>query len=313
MKFNVTAIIRYGLVFGIVIGVGLLFSLTLLSGKVTEVFSSIDDGLMIEEHSTGLSIGADSAPINVSYTSSDAMALLDAEGARNAQIVQRMVIKNASITIKVDDVTVTETAINKRVSELQGFVVESATHNMDNNRFTDMTVRVPVDMFETMLATVQDMAINITSLSVSGEDVTAEFVDLDSQQRNLEATRDRLKAILDTAGNVPDALNANDALSRVQSEIEVMQGRKQYLQQNAAMSTVTISIYKYIEPFTIKEVEEHWRPMTTASESWKLLVTFSLSVANVIIAVAVWFPVWVPLMVFGIWFYRKKSRKQHTS
>jgi hypothetical protein len=82
----------------------------------------------------------------------------------------------------------------------------------------------------------------VSDESASGQDVTEEYVDLNSRLGNLEATRDRLRAFLDQATTVEQALEVNEELRQIEEEIAVIQGRLQNLAQRAAYSTIDLTI-----------------------------------------------------------------------
>jgi hypothetical protein len=155
---------------------------------------------------------------------------------------QRLVIKNAYISVQVEDVSGAEASLRALADQLGGYVVSVETRGSDADQISTITFRVPSEQFENALADVEGLARKVFSRSVSGEDVTEEFVDLESRLRNLEATRDRLLDLLERATRVEDALEVNNALSDVQGQIEQIQGRMQYLQESAAMSTITAEL-----------------------------------------------------------------------
>jgi hypothetical protein len=89
---------------------------------------------------------------------------------------------------------------------------------------------------------VKETAVATTRESTESQDVTEEYVDLSARLNNLQATADRVRAFLDEAQNVEEALEVNRSLSQLEEQIEVIQGRINYLSQSAAYSTLTIDI-----------------------------------------------------------------------
>jgi hypothetical protein len=124
-------------------------------------------------------------------------------------------------------------------------------------------------------------------------------VDLESQLRNLQATRDRLLDLLEKATRVEDALQVNQAITDVQGQIEVIQGRMKYLQQSAALST--ISVYLAPVPTTPLLEEDGWQPWNVARGALRDLLIFGQGLANVAIVLAIWTPLWLPLVLLGRW------------
>lgn len=217
---------------------------------------------------------------------------------------QRLVIKNASVSLQVESVANAEASIRARAEQLGGYVVSVTTSGSDEYLTSVIVFRVPAASFEDALSGIEGLARRVLSRSVSGEDVTEEFVDLGSRLRNLEATRDRLLELLEQATQVEDALQVNQALSDVQGEIEQIQGRMQYLEQSAALSTITAELRPVPAPPAIIQ-EDSWQPLTVAARALADLVEFGQGLVELAIVLAVWSPVWLPLLLLARWAWRR--------
>lgn len=231
-----------------------------------------------------------------------------ADPANSAQNVQRLVIKNAMVSLEVERVAEAEARIRARADQLGGYVVSVETRGGDEYQISTIVFRVPAERFEDALSGVEGLAREVLSRSVSGEDVTEEFVDLQSQLRNLDATRTRLLDLLTKATRVEDALSVNQALTEVQGQIEQIQGRLQYLQQSAAFSTISAELQPVPPPPTIIE-EDGWQPITVARQALRGLVEFGQGLLSLAIVFAIWSPVWLPLLLLGRWGWRRIARR----
>lgn len=232
--------------------------------------------------------------------------------ANSAQLpAQRLIIKNASVSLEVESVPQAEASIRAKAEQLGGFVVSVQTSGTEAYMTSTIVFRVPASRFEEALSGVEGLASKVLSRGVSGDDVTEEYVDLESRMRNLEATRDRLLDLLERANEVEDALAVNQALTDVQGQIEQIKGRMQYLSQSAAMSTITAELRPVPPEPTIIE-EDSWQPIRVAREALRGLVEFGQGLANLAIVLLVWSPVWLVLFLFARWIWRKLAggRKQ---
>lgn len=221
-----------------------------------------------------------------------------------AQATERLVIKTAQLSIQVEDVRAADQAIRERAAQLGGYVVSVQTSGSDQYLTATVVFRVPAERFDEALSGVQGLAKKVLSNFVSGDDVTEEFVDLESRLRNLEATRTRLLDLLAKANRVEDALQVNNALTDVQGQIEQIQGRMKYLRQSAAMSTITVSLEPVPPQPTIIE-EDSWQPLRVARGALRELVQFGQGIVELLIVVGVWTPVWLPIGLVGWWGWRR--------
>jgi hypothetical protein len=221
-----------------------------------------------------------------------------------AQQFERLVIKTADISLQVESVREAETAVRAKVQALGGYVVKAENSGSDEDMTARITFRVPAQRFDEALAGVQGLAKKVLARTVSGDDVTEEFVDLQSRLRNLEATRDRLLTFLQKAATVEEALKVNESLSQVQGEVEQVRGRIEYLKQSAALSTVTVSLAPV--PAVAPIVEEGgWQPLAVARGALRGLIELGQGLANVAIVLLIWTPVWLPFVAL-IWWLRRR-------
>lgn len=158
----------------------------------------------------------------------------------------RMIIKNADIKMQVES---TDTAIDRTtqiVSDVGGYIVSSRIWYQDysgtNYKYATITMGVPVDQFEKAMNRLRGLAVRVLDENASGQDVTTEFVDLQSQLGNLEATRDRIRSFLEDAKTVEESLRINQELSNIEDQIEKVKGRMTYLSGRSAYSTITVTI-----------------------------------------------------------------------
>ncbi len=184
----------------------------------------------------------------------------------NAQPQARLIIKNGELAMMVVD---TETAVStatQLIAELGGYIISQQIFDTQFGlSAANMQLAVPVTQFETALNQLRALG-QVTNDFAGGQDVTDEYVDLGSKLDNLIATRDRLRTFLDDAETVEEALRVNDQLKQVEEEIAIIQGRRNYLSDRAAFSTIDLSLQPLLPTPTPSPIPtaESWRPSDTA-------------------------------------------------
>jgi hypothetical protein len=154
----------------------------------------------------------------------------------------RMIIRTANMQLVVDDVRNTIDEVTDLSENLGGFVVNSSSWKEGERVVGQITIRVPSSDFNYAMGILRGMAVEVTSETTSAQDVTEEYVDLEAQLRNLEATEAQLLQLMEKAVKVEDILNVQRELSRVQQDIERVKGRMQYLERTSAMSLIQVSL-----------------------------------------------------------------------
>ncbi len=253
-----------------------------------------------------------------------------AGGEKEAAGRARLIIKDGEIKLLVKDTDVALDRATQVVDDLGGYIVSSRAWYEapygENFKFVTMTIAVPVDRFEQALRRLRELAIRVLDENASGQDVTDEYVDLESRLKNLEATRDRIREFLVQAKTVKEALEVNQQLSEVEDQIEQVQGRMNYLFDRAAYSTLTINIEpEIIQPTptvtpsptptltpTVTPTPTPWSIAPTINEASGSLVTVSRALAQITVWLGVVFlPLLLPFAVVAlvVWLIARHRRK----
>ena len=82
----------------------------------------------------------------------------------------------------------------------------------------------------------------VDSESGSGSDITDQFYDEAARLRNTQAAHTRLLELMKLTGSVPEILEVQRELTRVTEQMEVSAGRKQRMQRDVQMATVTVTL-----------------------------------------------------------------------
>lgn len=193
-----------------------------------------------------------------------------------ASTQERLVVQTASLTMVVTDPVASVAAVRQLAEGMGGFVVTSnvyqstyGTSGLTAN-YASITIRVPSERLAEALDRIKADSIEVRSENISGEDVTAQYVDLESRLRNLEAAERQLTRIMDSAEKTEDVLAVYNELVRVRGEIEMVRGQMNYFEEAAALSAVSIEFIpdEAAQPLDIGG----WQPQGTAKQAVETLV-----------------------------------------
>jgi hypothetical protein len=121
-----------------------------------------------------------------------------------------------------------------------GFVASSQTGE-GKHRSGGLVIRVPAERFEQALGDLKRLG-RIESQSISGQDVTGEFVDLQARLRNWQAQETVLLRLMAKANTIEDSIVVQRQLQEVQLAIEEIRGQLRVLDDQTAFATVTLSM-----------------------------------------------------------------------
>ncbi|MEH7882950.1 DUF4349 domain-containing protein [Bacillus sp. JJ1609] len=157
--------------------------------------------------------------------------------------VERMVIYNAEMNLRVKKFEKARNALEQKAKSYKGYIVNSSSNRYDGEQQSGtMTFRIPQEHFQAFLNDAEGLSVQVYNRQVSGEDVTEEFVDLESRLKSKRAVEARLLEFMKQAQKTEDLLKISSDLANVQEEIEQIAGRKKFLENQSALSTVTISL-----------------------------------------------------------------------
>lgn len=255
---------------------------------------------------------------------------LPAEGGYRAGVAQtqpnaeRMVVKNAQLSLVVADPAASMKRISDMADQMGGFVVSANLYQQQLESGAEVpraeiTLRVPAERLNEALERIRQESDQLPlTETINSQDVTAEYTDLRSRLRNLEEAEAQLRDIMDSATKTEDVLAVYKELVRTREQIEVIKGQMQYYEQSSALSSISVSLIanEAIQPLTIGR----WQPVGVAKQAIQSLI----SAFKFIVNAAIWIVLFVlpvllllfvifllPLiLVVRLWRRRSKSKKQ---
>ncbi|GAA5343235.1 MAG: DUF4349 domain-containing protein [Anaerolineaceae bacterium] len=232
------------------------------------------------------------------------------------ETTERLVVKRAEMRVSVADPAEAIRTVVQWAENMQGYVVNSNQWNSTSDGQTyinaSVMVRVPAERLDEMMQKVRDLAADpktgVLSETVTGEDVTAEYVDSQARLRNLKAAEAQLVELLDQAPDLEYTLDIFRELTEIRSQIEVLEGRIKYLEESAALSALSVEFVAEasLQPLQIGP----WKPAGVAKEAIQTLVKVAQDVGTALIKfVIIWVPFLLPIGLI-VYFVRKGAKKR---
>lgn len=190
----------------------------------------------------------DAAAPQMEYAAQD----MDAGGAITSEsgidpVIQngRKLIKTVRLEMQTKEFDALTDGLVKKVQEMDGYIESSAmwgnSYYNSDTRSSEYTVRVPSDRLNEFIDVVGGLG-NITYKNESIEDVTLQYVDVESRKKALETEQERLLELMEQAENLEDLLAIESRLSEVRYELENYGSQKRYLDNQIDYSTVYLTV-----------------------------------------------------------------------
>lgn len=153
------------------------------------------------------------------------------------------VVKTADVQVEVGSGRF-EASV-ERISALAvgrgGFVARTETSEGRSAPSGTITVRVPAGDFDAVIVEVRRLG-KVVSASSRGQDVTAQYLDVEARLRGLNASRDQILTVLSKANTVGDILAVQERLNAVQVQIEQLQGQQRLLDDQTTFGTIAVHL-----------------------------------------------------------------------
>ena len=146
-------------------------------------------------------------------------ASADSLASTAIQETNRKLIKTVNMTVETEDYDGLLNTLDKKIAELGGYTEYFSTQGNSSNRYGSMTIRIPKEKLNTFLEMVEGVS-NITYRQENVEDVTLDYVDVESRKKMLETEQQRLLELLETAESLDDILTIESRLTEVQYELD---------------------------------------------------------------------------------------------
>jgi hypothetical protein len=218
----------------------------------------------------------------------------------------RKIVKTAELGVTSEDVRGEAATAQQVATRFGGTIISSQTYRSDNSVYADLILSVPSEHFEDALDELRGLGEEVTTDTVSGQDVTEEYVDLQSRERNLLAAEQSLLDLYNRADDVQDALSIQRELTAVRGQIEQVQGRMQYLKQSSDMSQISLNIQPVTSP---PKPPPAWDPALVVAKAWNASLAVLQALTAAILSTLV-FGWWIiPPLALGAWWLRRSLRR----
>lgn len=208
-------------------------------------------------------------------------------------IKELKIIRSANVRFKVGNVKKATEEISEMVETFRGYVADQRFQNTNYSIENRFTIKVPQEKFGILLDTLQSVADFVDHQNMTSQDVTEEYIDLQSRLKTKLEIKERYEDILrKKAQTVNDILAAEEKLGYIQEEIEAAQGRIKYLTGKVSFSTITVDLY---ETVNYKEEPVSYKRNFSSKMKSGLVFGFELIETLVIGLIYLW-----PLILLGL-------------
>lgn len=207
-------------------------------------------------------------------------------------------IKKGNANIEVEKNKFYET-LNKLISlagQFNGNLINSQIYEEDGKNSGYLTFMIPSKNFDNFINKLNELG-KIKNLSISTQDVSQEYFDLEGRLKILESQRTLLLSWLDKAKEIKDLLSIRNELQSIETEIETLKGRMNYINYHSEYSEISILLTEKtgVTPF--------WEKSEILKRIIDGLVFALKSIINSIIFLIIFLALILPWVLFAYFAY----------
>jgi len=271
------------------------------------------DGASQEQRLSGASAADPAADARAASSKAASSAISPAalQASRDA------LARRASVALQVKDIGQAVARVRGITAAAQGVVL---TENIgtggggpipldDRSKVTattygEITVSVPSSNLDDVVSQLADVGKVIRSQS-SSENVGAQIVDTDSRRKTMQASVDRVRALMERATDIRQVVDLESELSRRQADLEALESQLASLKDSVAMSPVQVSLTTV--PGVIAKPAKATGFLAGLQNGWAAF-TESFSVLLTIVGAILPFAVLVAVLGIPLWAALRRRR-----
>lgn len=163
-------------------------------------------------------------------------------GAVAGETAVRHVIRNGSIELTVSDAREIISEIQSMAEDAGGMISSSNVYEMREGQYgANLTLRIPENNFSRIMNELETLG-KARNIQTGSDDVTMQYIDLESRLTNQKSQEERLVEILEMAETVEDVLEIERELNRVRGEIESMSAQLNRLEDLVSFATIHVNL-----------------------------------------------------------------------
>ncbi|MGI6587461.1 MAG: DUF4349 domain-containing protein [Peptococcia bacterium] len=195
-----------------------------------------------------VNLGRGVAPEIMTTTTTGNVVKQSVEESKSAiKPMERKLIKNAEIHLLADDYNSAVESLKSKVSALDGYITNETVNVIDSrgSKRGYLEVRVPQLRFDEFFAGVNNLG-KLKNSNIYTQDVTEEYIDVESRLNVMRTKEERLLAILNQSGELSDVLAVENELANTRAQLESLEGRLRYLSNQTEFSTFNLTIEQVV-------------------------------------------------------------------
>lgn len=177
---------------------------------------------------------ATASPVTYNYASFDISP---------EQLTKQVITRLGQMDIIAKDVNAVALEVEKIIVKYsdRGAILRDRVDSRDE---VSIRFRIPVDEFDSVMDYLSGQANKVSQRGEVVESYKAEYIDLETHLKSLEAVRDRLIALSKQSVNLEEVMRIEQLIKERDAEIEAINGNIRFLSESMQLAEISLTIFK---------------------------------------------------------------------
>jgi hypothetical protein len=226
-------------------------------------------------------------------------------------MTQRKIVYRGELRLETESYAPARAALEQAVNAVGGYLASSnVNHQIGRISSATLVLRIPAEHFRALIKQIGNLG-TVIHESISSDDITDEYYDLDARLNNSRKLETRLLELLKReTTKLSDLLQVEQQIARVRQEIDQVAGKLRRYDKLVAFSTLTVQL----------QVREKFTPAVaptlgddlggTLDGSFAALKSFGRGVLVALVGILPWLPLIAPGIVIPWYLVRRRRKKR---
>lgn len=290
------------------LALALLLAGSMLAAGCNSTKSDVNSGStvkMAEQEQTARDATSPASSTTSQYNSGTTSQVDYTEGSE----AERKAIMDGSISLKVQDTPQAIADIGRLAEDYKGYVVSSSVSKSGDYFNGQIVIKVPQDKMQEVSDKVIAMG-ELTDRRSTSQDVTQEYYDSQARLKVLQEKEQRLTSFMASAQNIQELISIENELAANRQQIEVLQGRLNYLNNATSYSQLTISLSQAVAGQVEAPTDAWSRAVQALITSINYLVSFMSWCLMAFLVLLPWLILLLLIILLLRWMFRKRRARR---
>lgn len=236
-----------------------------------KIFLLLFSSIMLGMCSNQAKMGENASPSNIEIESAPSTTM--SQSKKEAAPSNQKLILTADLSMEVKDYDTSRKALRKTIQQFGAQIFEEAEQRLDYRIENRMTIRIEPSLFDSLITEIQQISIHIDSKNINTQDVTTQYVDIESRLTSKRAVIEQYQELMKSAKKISEILEINEEMNAVIEEVESAEAQLRTLRDQVQLSTLHLTMYQNFNNIAAHHEGFGSRLGNALSSGWQGLVS----------------------------------------